>query len=100
VGYTVGGDMELSPPILDAGHVVNGRIWIRPLQQPLLIMDILMAGSQGNVLPTPQFDKLEYLSSPVARPDLQNILEAYWETLDAERDQYLVDVLNDLTSGS
>jgi hypothetical protein len=62
------------------------------------------AGAQGiaqfNVLPTPQFDKLAYLSSPVARPDLQNTLEAYWETLDAERDQYLVDVLNDLTNGS
>src|SRR6267142_1660707 len=55
---------------------------------------ILMAGSQGNVLPTPQFDKLEYLSSPVVRSDLQDSLEAYWETLDAERDKYLIDVLN------
>jgi hypothetical protein len=62
VGYTVGGDMELSPPILDAGHVVNGRIWIRPLQQPLLIMDIRLFAS----IHTPNFHVV------VGKFDLQN----------------------------
>jgi hypothetical protein len=58
---------------------------------------VLLASSQGNVLATPQFDKLECLTSPVARSDLQNTLEACWETLDSERDDYLIDLLNDLT---
>jgi hypothetical protein len=51
VAYTVGGDMELSPAIPDAGHVVSGRIWLRPLQSPLLIMDIRLFAS----IDTPNF---------------------------------------------
>jgi hypothetical protein len=51
VAYTVGGDMELSPPIHDAGHLTQARIWIRPLGPPLLIIDIRLFAS----IDTPNF---------------------------------------------
>lgn len=51
VAYTVGGDMELKPPIPDAGHLTLASILIRPDGDPLLVVDVRLFAS----IDTPNF---------------------------------------------
>jgi hypothetical protein len=51
VAYTVGGEMELSSPVPDAGHLTFASVWVRPFRSPMLIIDIRLFAS----IDTPNF---------------------------------------------
>ena len=59
---------------------------------------VLYDGGHGAIVPIPQFDQFEHVTSPLLAQVACNDLDHYWDKLASERDAYLEGTLDALVA--